>query len=273
MVDKDGIDRLVNLAIHAARLAGREILKYYKSEFAFSMKEDGSPITAADIASHEIICNYLSREKYPVISEEGMHSVSELSHYWLVDPLDGTKDFLAKNDEFTINIALIQDSMPVIGVIYAPVFDELFVGVPARRLVWSEVNGRKISFSTQTRAKNLRLAVSRFHNVKATELFSKANSIVEEVSIGAALKYCRIVGGNIDVYLRLVGTSEWDTAAGQAILEASGGAIIDLQTMRPLQYGKSKKRNGKFLAFRSPYKINEFIIPDSIFSYRLGCDE
>ena len=193
--------------------------------------------------------------------------------YWLVDPLDGTKDFLALNGEFTVNIALISDCKPVLGVVYAPSLKELYVGTIGRG-AWLLKNGAKIILRKKRKRENIRMAVSRFHNLSETNDFSEINKINNVITMGSALKYVRIACGEIDVYPRLVGSSEWDTAAGQAILEAVGGSILDWHTGRPLKYGKKIDATGVCFVLELhiqlmilSYKISH---PDYYESYNFG---
>lgn len=175
----------------------------------------------------------------------------------MIDPLDGTKDYWAKNNEFTVNIALVQNEKPSIGVVYAPAPDELYCGVLGA-VVWRERQGSRVKSSYFPKRHGLRMGKSRFHDHPNTGLFALANHVSMVKPIGAALKYGRLAMGEIDVYPRLVGTSEWDTAAGQAILAAAGGILVNLETGKPMTYGKPNRRNGKFLAFRAPYQKHDF---------------
>lgn len=251
------IDTLLPLAIRTAKEAGKTILKYYQKDRVINQKDDNSPLTLADQASHSVICKFLSRTNIQVVSEEGDDLLIDLVNYWLVDPLDGTKDYLAANDEFTVNIALIKNGKPVLGVIWAPALSEFYAGINGTS-AWQERQGKRTML--QEKEKNLtnRMAVSRFHNHPDTKIFAQTNRILECIPIGSALKYGRLAMGEFDVYPRLVGSSEWDTAAGQAVLEASGGSLLDWHTGKPLVYGKPNRRNGRLLAFRAAYKRADF---------------
>ncbi len=243
--------------ISAAKLAGACILAFYGQENGFSTKQDGSPLTQADQASHEAIVKSLLKFSFPIISEEAPEPEAVGDCYWLVDPLDGTKDFLAKNHEFTVNIALVKNAEPAMGVIYAPALDELYFGVVGAN-AWRERQGVRVQCSSLPKSNGLRMAKSRFHDHPDATSFARKNHVSTSEPIGAALKYGRLVMGEIDVYPRFVGTSEWDTAAGQAVLAAAGGALVDLETSQSVSYGKPNRRNGKFLAFRAPYQLNDF---------------
>ena len=251
--------KLSKLAEIASKSAGESILSFYHKDVLISNKVDGSPFTKADQSSHQVLVGLLAKTRIPIVSEEAKDLYQDSTLYWLIDPLDGTKDFLAGNDEFTVNIALIENGIPIMGVLYAPALDELYVGIKGQA-VWHAHHGIKIFCRLNPRSKQLKMAVSRFHDHPDTELFAEENQITERIAIGSALKYGRLALGEIDVYPRFVGTSEWDTAAGQAVLEAAGGNIIDLLTGSPIQYGKPNRRNNHFIAFRYPYLFPDFEI-------------
>ena len=233
-------------------------MTFYNINILPEIKQDGSPITLADKLSHKKILDLLSITNIPIISEEGGDQKVNHNKYWLIDPLDGTKDFLAVNDEFTVNIALIENNRPILGVVYAPALNEMYTGIVGKEAYFD--NGIIIKKSRKIlRHKSLVMATSRFHNHSGTDLFAESNNIKKKISIGSALKFCRMAFGEIDVYPRLVGTSEWDTAAGQAILEAAGGSLMDWHTGEPVLYGKNNMRNGMFIAYREPYNFQEFI--------------
>ncbi|TVQ64921.1 MAG: 3'(2'),5'-bisphosphate nucleotidase CysQ [Balneolaceae bacterium] len=248
---------LLELALRAANEAGRVILEHYRDHPDTRLKEDGSPLTIADRRSHEVIRDLLSESGIPLVSEEGDHSLQQAERYWLVDPLDGTKDFLACNDEFVVNIALIEGDYPVLGVMLAPALNELYCCGPGES-VWSVRNGKTSVIGTADRSSELSMAVSRFHNSAASGLFAEQNDVKKMMPVGSALKFGRIALAEIDLYLRQVGTSEWDTAAGQAILEAAGGSVTDLATGERLRCGKEGRRNRPFVAMRAPYRFEEF---------------
>lgn len=253
------IDTLLSLAIQTARNAGKSILEYYGKDRITNQKSDGSPLTLADLASQEVILAGLAQTGIKIVSEETNDHHIGATDYWLIDPIDGTKDYLAKNNEFTVNIALMNNSSPLLGVVYAPALDELYAGLMGEG-AWQEkyrvIKELKIMSPTMPP----RMAVSRFHDNPDAQIFAQENKISECVPVGAALKYGRLAAGEIDVYPRLVGTSEWDTAAGQAILEAAGGSVLDWHTGEPLRYSKPNRRNGRFLAFRAPYHFSDFTL-------------
>lgn len=250
-------ENILALAMQAAKKAGQTILDYYGKDHITYEKHDGTPLTLADQLSNDIILTVLKPTDIKVVSEETPERHMGIDEYWLVDPLDGTKDYLAKNDEFTVNIALIKNKVPLLGVVYAPALNELYAGVVGQGAC-KEKNGIKTKMTLMPKSKFLRMAVSRFHDNPDAQVFARENKISAYVPLGAALKYGRLAAGEIDIYPRLVGTSEWDTAAGQAVLEAAGGQVLDWHTGERLHYDKANRRNGRFLALRSPYKYSEF---------------
>jgi 3'(2'), 5'-bisphosphate nucleotidase len=233
-------------------------MSYYRNLSIINKKSDGSPVTIADRESNNFIIDKLSILNYPIISEEGSFFENTNNIYWLVDPLDGTKDYINCNDEFTINIALILGNRPVLGIIYAPALEELYVGIKNIG-TWKVLKGKKILTTNISKNLNIKMAISRFHNTEDSNNFALFNDIIDKVEIGASLKYGRIAFGEIDVYPRLTGTSEWDTAAGQIIVEAAGGSFLDWHTGLPMEYGKNNWRNKRFIVFSKDYKYNDFI--------------
>lgn len=233
-----------------AKYAGQEIMKIY-DEFdgKFDTKEDNSPITKADIASHKIIVNELSKiSPYPVQSEENIIPYEirkNWTKFWLIDPLDGTKDFIAKNGEFTINIALIDNQMPILGVVYLPCFDEIYY---ASLKQGAFLNGKKIY--NNSKRKELIATDSNFHSSKETELFFKKHNIKKVQKYGSSIKICKLSTGELDVYPRLNGTKEWDTAATHIIANESGCKLIDIVTKKELIYNKKSYKNNHFIASR-----------------------
>ncbi|UOQ45402.1 3'(2'),5'-bisphosphate nucleotidase CysQ [Halobacillus salinarum] len=255
--------------VAAAIEAGKEIMKIYETDFDVEYKEDESPLTIADQRSHEIIKEALQKNfpEIPILSEEGSHLPYEerkaWKEIWLVDPIDGTKEFIKKNGEFTVNIALIRDGKPVLGVVYAPALDDLYVAD-------KEKGAFKVSSVLQTsdhlslNAVKLPLAqkndtvatvvASRSHMSPETEVFinelKEQYDEVETISAGSSLKLCLVAEGKADYYPRYAPTMEWDTGAGQAIVELSGGKVEVAYDGRPLFYNKINLRNPWFLATR-----------------------
>ena len=234
------IDPVVSLAVEA----GKAILEVYASDFDVQAKDDQSPLTQADLASHRIILAGLGRltPELPVISEEsGLPDFEERSQwnpYWLVDPLDGTKEFVKRNGEFTVNIALIEDHRPVFGVVHVPVTDMTYSGC---RGVGAELRAdgeaaRRIGVARES-ATPVRVVASRSHRGASLDQFLQNLGNFEMHPTGSSLKFCLIAEGAADVYPRLGPTSEWDTAAAQAVVEQAGGTVLELDG-KPLSYNR-----------------------------------
>lgn len=251
------MDKWLALALEAAREAGDAIMRYYQQTLTVQHKQDGSPLTLADQAAHRVIADRLAGSGLVAVSEEGEDLHLAAKRYWLVDPLDGTKDFLARNGEFTVNIALVDQGRPLLGVVFAPAINVLYWGAEGMG-AWRIWEGIAEALSAHARSASLRMAVSRFHDHPDGDFFAAQNGIAERVAIGSALKYGLLAAGEVDVFPRLVGSSEWDTAAGQAVLEAAGGKVLDWHTGKALEYGKLRRRNPRLLAFRAPYRREEF---------------
>jgi len=255
----------ISLTIKAAVKAGNAILEVYLSEFAVEHKEDKSPLTLADKNAHDIIAEMLSSTSIPVLSEEGTmipyDERRKWNELWMVDPLDGTKEFIRRNDEFTVNIALIQNERAVFGVIYQPVTGTLFYGEAgsnAYMLLHREENtvDEMLQSQKELQKKNLpgvyTIVASRSHLSAETEAYiSKAKKEMGKVNLissGSSLKLCMVASGQAHVYPRFAPTMEWDTAAGHAILKAAGGNIYSWTTGEELKYNKPDLRNDWFIA-------------------------
>lgn len=242
---------MLNELITFAKNAGAAILKIYYSEKSpgFVLKSDLSPLTEADLQSNRIlVCALRKKFALPILSEEMTVDYQERkkwTKFWLLDPLDGTKEFLSGNGEFTINIALIESGKPVLGLIYAPALNLLYFAEDRKGAF---CNGRKI-YNRSSR-KNLIALDSRFHSTNATKLFFVKHGIKKIATVGAALKYGKIAEGKADIYPRFNGTKEWDTAAGQIILQQAGGKMIDYQSQKELRYNKPDIKNNYFIASR-----------------------
>jgi 3'(2'), 5'-bisphosphate nucleotidase len=241
------IDKIASLV----RIVGVEIMQIYNAnDFEIQIKDDDSPLTKADLVSNKIILSGLRRiSDYPIVSEETIVDYAirrKWEKFWLVDPLDGTKDFIAKNGQFTVNIALIEDNQPILGLIYIPVLDTIYW---AERSKGAYKDQEKI-YNTSSRT-DLIAADSIFHSTEATIKFLKQNGITQIRRYGSSLKYCMLAEGRIDIYPRFNGTKEWDTAAGQIILEEAGCKIIDIFTKKSLGYNKPNIENNFFLALRN----------------------
>jgi 3'(2'), 5'-bisphosphate nucleotidase len=262
LLDPDVRESVIALAMRAAE----RILDVYErgADAAVGIdlqhKADNSPLTAADLASHRCIVDGLAEltPDIPVLSEESAHEVPteerrRWTRLWLVDPLDGTREFVKRNGEFTVNIALIEEGVATFGVIQAPVTGELWWGDLVHGAYRRDSVGDEVAISVRNPAlAPLRVAASRSHRDARTEAFmakmAAERGATQDVSVGSSLKFCRIAEGAIDAYPRFGPTSEWDTAAGQIILEAAGGAVFDPQG-RPFRYNqRDTVLNGDFVA-------------------------
>jgi len=242
-----------------ARRAGAAIMQVYAGEFAVQRKDDNSPLTAADLAAHRAIVDGLAllTPQIPVLSEESVEHASweqrrTWVRYWLVDPLDGTREFVKRNGEFTVNIALIVEHAPLLGVVYAPALDEMYWGWRGGGAYFSTSGQSAQPMRTRRRASPLRVAGSRSHADPRMLGALQRFGAHELYALGSSLKFCRTARGEADVYLRYGLTSEWDTAAGQCVLEQAGGGVTDL-TGAPLRYNtKESLLNPDFVAFGDP---------------------
>ena len=242
-------------AKQAALAAGQRILEVYNSDdFDIEIKGDNSPLTRADRAAHSIIMKALESFGIPVLSEEGREIPFEerksWSTLWVVDPLDGTKEFIKRNGEFTVNIALVESGSPILGVVYAPVLDKLYMaasGLGATLVVKGEETALDTLKAFDASRKGLRVVASRSHLNDETMAF--LNELVDPkiVSMGSSLKFMMIAEGLADVYPRYAPTMEWDTAAAHAILAELGGGILDQQG-NSLIYNKEDLLNPYFRA-------------------------
>lgn len=252
---------LLNPVSVIARQAGAAILEVYRrDDHGVQHKADESPLTAADLAAHHLIMAALHKltPALPVLSEESADVPwsrrQTWERYWLVDPLDGTKEFINRNGEFTVNIALIESGVPVLGVVYVPTLDLLYSGAQGLGAVKDE-RGQSTRIATakvQPAQTQLRVVASRRHGGDELEAWiarvGRRFSAIELVSMGSSLKICLVAEGRADIYPRLAPTSEWDTAAAQAILEAAGGVLTDT-AFRPYRYNcKEELLNPHFLA-------------------------
>jgi 3'(2'), 5'-bisphosphate nucleotidase len=246
--------------IYTAQRAGGAIMAVYATGFAVRDKPDASPVTAADEAAERIILADLAdiAPDIPVVAEESVAGGSipaVADRFFLVDPLDGTKEFIGRRDEFTVNIALIENGEPVLGVVLAPARRELFWGdVRAGRAghMDAEPDGTMPLMGSPLRARvapaeGLVAVASRSHRSPETDEFLAKYPVTEFRSIGSSLKFCLVAAGQADIYPRLGPTMEWDTAAGHAVLAAAGGSVTTLDG-GPFRYGKPDFRNGSFLA-------------------------
>ena len=235
--------------------AGKAIMKIYNDPVnsdVVDYKADDSPLTLADKASHEVIESKLKTHypSIPIISEESTDNIDysirkEFTQYWLVDPLDGTKEFINRNGEFTVNIALIEDKTPIAGFIYVPVKDIVYYGIKDKAY---KVDGVKISELKVNHSTGDRIAVrSKSHPSPEEEVVLEKYHVIDSISVGSSLKFCMVAEGKADVYYRFGPTMEWDTAAGQAILMAAGGKVFKETGPEEFMYNKENLLNGSFL--------------------------
>jgi 3'(2'),5'-bisphosphate nucleotidase len=182
---------LLALAIESTRLAGEATIRYYRQPVSTEIKSDGSPVTEADRAAHHAIIDCLASSQIPIVSEEGTDLLLHANEYWLVDPLDGTKDFIEGDGEFSVNVALIRNQRPVLGVVLAPATGELYCGVDGTTS-WREVDGTKEDSAPRPKSPELRMAVSRFHDTPELDIFAENNDVAERIPLGSVLKYCRM---------------------------------------------------------------------------------
>lgn len=247
---------LVDLVCRAIGQASDAILDVYNSEpFQAELKSDYSPLTIADKKSHDILCQVLEATGYPVLSEEGAdisyHDRKAWSWFWLVDPLDGTKEFLKKNGEFTVNVALMKGSIPVFGAIGLPVEGRIYFGPVDDKVFCKERDGSlrelKPSPSLDLSQSGIRVVASRSHlDERTKEMIASMNEPVL-VSRGSSLKFLLMADGQADLYPRFAPTMEWDTAAADAILRSLNFQILETESFKPLQYNKENLRNPFFI--------------------------
>jgi 3'(2'), 5'-bisphosphate nucleotidase len=266
------INSLLVDAVVAAKKASDAIVEVYGSAFNVEMKEDRSPLTLADRRSHEIISGHLQalEKSLPLLSEEGRDipykERKAWEYYWLVDPLDGTKEFIKKNGEFTVNIALMFRDRPVMGVVLLPVKDILYFAAEEigafkisdtswikNRPSLSELQGnaQRLPIKTEPGERTFTAIASRSHLSDETssylETLKKEHGGIRTISAGSSLKFCLVAEGTADVYPRFAPTMEWDTAAGQAIVEHAGGVVLKYETGEPLRYNKENLLNPWFI--------------------------
>jgi len=236
-------------AINASIKGGHAIMEVYASDFAVEHKEDKSPLTLADKNCNEVIERHLKNTEIPFLSEEGVKipfaERENWEYSWLVDPLDGTKEFVKRNGEFTVNIALIQNKEPVLGVVFAPVLNKLYY---AKKSNGAFLNGKKLPlFDSANRP--FTIVASRSHFSEETKKYIENLNLdeVEYLSIGSSLKLCLIAEGSADLYPRLAPTSEWDIAASDAILREVGKSVLQFENGKPLEYNKENYQNPWFI--------------------------
>ena len=239
-----------------AKEAGEEIMKIYKRDFKVNYKDDKSPLTEADLKSNDVIIKALEKYKLPIMSEETKVMPYEerknWEYYWCIDPIDGTKEFVKKNDEFTVNIALIYKDEPVLGVVYAPAIDEMYY---AKKGSGAFKNGKKLPLVTNLNPQEkLCVVASKSHLSDETQVFigKLDTKVVEQISKGSSLKLVMVAEGVADVYPRLAPTMEWDTAAADAIVRESGKMTY--------QYSQSKESNTEAMQYNKENLLNPWFI-------------
>ncbi|NDF11464.1 MAG: 3'(2'),5'-bisphosphate nucleotidase [Proteobacteria bacterium] len=245
---------LSSALVDIAKQAGDAILKHYEGVVSIEIKADNSPVTDADIAAHTIITNALKKltPDIPIISEENdafLHFSELPNRFWLVDPLDGTKSFIKKTGEFTVNIGLIEEKKPVMGVVYVPVKGDMYYtgdDGAAYQKMYNHPKPRKIQVRSPAKD-GVVVVASHSHRTPETDAYIKTLKVKELISAASSLKFCVIAAGGADVYPRMGPTMEWDTAAAHAILEAAGGSVCTLEGA-PFTYGKPDFKNGYFIA-------------------------
>lgn len=276
-------------ALQVALSAGAAVLEVYRRDFVVEFKDDHSPLTEADRTAHGIICAALAVTGLPVLSEESSavpyEEREKWSRFWLVDPLDGTKEFIKKNGEFTVNIALIDAGRPVLGVVYAPVLKTFYIGVQGVGAFRATGDGifqcleltPAASFQALEKFEHLplssdlcppssaiRVVASRSHMTPATGAFiatMEKQGRVELVSRGSSLKLCMVADGSADVYPRIAPTMEWDTAAAQAVVEAAGGRVLEYDPAIPaIQYLRGGFAGLKDLRYNKKNLMNPFFV-------------
>lgn len=253
------LDRLAAEVAGIARRAGKAILEIYHqpdAEWGVEKKSDSSPLTRADLAANAVICEDLEalQPALPIVSEENRtvpyEQRREYEYYWLVDPLDGTKDFIKRNGEFTVNIALIHRHRPIMGVVYAPEPAELFVGY--EKTAFRQKGGQREAIEADAfslKDPGLTIVCSRNHLNEATRNYMAQFDAPQTISVGSSLKFLMVAAGRAQLYPRLGPTSEWDTAAAQAVVEAAGGRVLQLETGEPLRYNKENLLNPHFIVY------------------------
>jgi len=255
-------------SIQAAIAGGKAIMEVYATEFEVEIKGDNSPLTMADQNANTIINTFLVPTDIPIISEENKQTdYEERCHWsrcWIVDPLDGTKEFVKRNGEFTVNIALIEDGTPILGVIYVPVTKTLYytgeTGDKSFKIILEDedisvdtILSNALEIKPADESEPVKVVGSRSHLNDDTKAFIseiEKEKTVEIVSKGSSLKFCLVAEGDAHLYPRFAPTMEWDTAAGHAICNAAGVQVIDQNTQRPLQYNKENLLNPYFLVTR-----------------------
>jgi 3'(2'), 5'-bisphosphate nucleotidase len=264
------LSSLIEPIVALARDAGHAILEVYSTDFDVQEKDDASPLTQADLAAHRRISAGLRSltPDIPIISEEsGLPEFSERRHwhrYWIVDPLDGTKEFVNRNGEFTVNIALIEEHRPVLGVVHVPVQAKTYVGCEGVGAERRDHGAEPVSIRVaESSATPVRIVGSRSHRGASLDRFLERVRDYDMVPMGSSLKFCVVAEGGADVYPRLGPTSEWDTAAAQAVVEQAGGKVVTLDG-KPMKYNaKADILNPHFMVIGATDRNWLALLPDS----------
>lgn len=276
MIDHEELKQLLVTGINATIRAGALIMKVYNSnDFQVNLKSDATPLTLADRKAHKEIMEYLTKTRIPVMSEEGRDLHYEerrgWEYFWLVDPLDGTKEFIKRNGEFTVNIALVFNGAPIIGIVYVPVIKQLYFAMQTQgsfridnieeeidsvyKLDKLTISENKLPYKPSKRP--LTIVVSRSHPSKETQEFidkmREKHDNIELIARGSSLKICMVAEGNADLYPRYGKTAEWDTAAGQAVAEMAGCEVVSLEDGERIFYNKEDINNPWFIVRRAKY--------------------
>lgn len=255
-MNKSNLKKLLDETVKLSKLAGDEILKIYDTNFEIKTKDDQSPLTAADMASHNCLVEGLQKltPEIPILSEESSHlpysERQQWQTYWLLDPLDGTKEFIKRNGEFTVNVALIQGNCPVLGVVYVPVSGNCYYAAQGNG-AWKQAKNQQpqpISVK-KTATRPFTVVGSRSHKTEELARYLDRLGPHELVSMGSSLKFCLVAEGKADLYPRIGLTSEWDTAASQCIVEQAGGKVTDLHGGVLTYNTKEEYLNPYFLVF------------------------
>ena len=245
---------LLHQVADIAKRAGGQILTVYETDFDVETKGDQSPVTAADRLAEDLITAALKAEvsdAYPIIGEEAVDAEGMTQptapQFWLVDPLDGTKEFVKRSGEFTVNIALIKDGVPILGVVHLPVLNETFMAAEGLGAFKQKGDGAPLPIaSREAPPAGLTAVVSKSHGAEEADAFLERYTVAQRIGAGSSLKFCRVAEGAADIYPRFGRTMEWDTAAGHAVVNAAGGRVVKTDGI-PLTYSKPGLDNPNFI--------------------------
>ncbi|NLA24916.1 MAG: 3'(2'),5'-bisphosphate nucleotidase CysQ [Bacteroidales bacterium] len=269
ITDEVLVKLLNDFAIPTAIDAGQECLRFHRKNFDIDYKPDNSPVTQADIAANDIICEKLAKTGYKILSEETAHaSYSERKNwqtYWLIDPIDGTKEFVKGGNEFTVNIALIHENMPQLGVVYAPALSEIWYGYGKNYAFKAKINESLELINPEKlpcqNHKNIRIVATKSHMNEDISRFlvdMKNKFPDSEIAhIGSSLKLCYIADGNANIYVRFRPINEWDIGAGHAIVRAAGGKMIEIKTQKEIPYNTVNMKTPDFIASGNMTVLNK----------------